>query len=66
MVCIYIYANMTGVFVDGKCDTIYTIHTDPMGKVLLRSSQPENDFYKIFWDDQNRMEQIGTVEHLQI
>ena len=22
---------MTGVFVDGKCDAIYGIHTDPMG-----------------------------------
>ena len=22
-------ANKTGVFVDGKCDTIYSIHTDP-------------------------------------
>ena len=26
-----ISANMNGVFVDGKWQTIYTIHTDPMG-----------------------------------
>ena len=26
---IYIYANKTGVFVDGKCDTIEIWHTDP-------------------------------------
>ena len=24
-------ANKTGFFVDGKCDTTYGIHTDPMG-----------------------------------
>ena len=25
----YPNANMTGVYIEGKCDTIYTIHTDP-------------------------------------
>ena len=30
-----IYTNMNGVFVDGKCGSIYGIHTDPMGFGML-------------------------------
>ena len=39
-----ISANMNGVFVDGKWQTIYTIHTDPswVGKILLHKNRSKN------------------------
>ena len=37
MVYIYIYMLTKLGYIDGKCDTIYGIHTDPMGYTIIFS-----------------------------